>query len=164
MKNLSIAAIIIVTFLLAAVYAIAEQWIYGLVIAGLGVIWLFSVWRNFQELISTGLIVFIGVAAWGIYQELSTIWMLIAVVVSLVAWDLARFSQRIAYAEPFAEGAVVQQAHLQRLAMVGGLGLLLGGLALGLQFQLNFGWAVLLGLVMVISLAWVVGRIRRNHN
>jgi hypothetical protein len=47
--------------------------------------------------------------------------------------------------------------HLQRLAVVAGLGLGLGWLALGIRVQLSLGWAIILSLLAIIGLSRVLG-------
>ncbi len=154
--------IMFATLVLALGYALGDQWVLASIVTGLGFLWLAGVWHNWDWATSIGLVAFIGLAALGVRLELSAVWMLFGVVASLAAWDLVRFWRRVAHTKLSGQEPSLQHPHFQRLLMVSGLGLLLGGAALSLQINLNFGWAVLLGLLMTISLSWVVGSIRRG--
>ena len=97
----------------------------------------------------------------GVWLGLPALWLLLGTVITLMAWDLACFSQRLAGIKQKPPQATLQQAHLRRLLIVDGGGFLLGVIALEFQVSLNFGWAVFLGFLTAISLSWVVGFIRR---
>jgi len=161
MKYLTFASIIIATLIISVGYTLIGEWLPVLVVVGLGTIWVISEWQSWRGVASIELVAFIGIAGWGIWLEATAIWMLLGTAAALAAWDLSHFSQRTSLAELFDNQSMLQQAHLQRLFLVIGLGLLLGGVALGLQISLNLGGAGLLGLLMVTTLSVAVGLIRR---
>jgi hypothetical protein len=161
-KNIALASILIATLVLALSYVAAGQWTLALTILALGLLWLLSEERNWTWFTSLGLVILISLAAWGIRLELAPIWMLLSTVATLIAWDLAHFSQRLSRTEPSgADLLSLQQTHFRRLLRVAGWGLFLAGSALGIEIGLTFGWALCLGLLLAISLSWVVGFIRR---
>lgn len=162
MKNSVLISIILATLALGLGYGLNLHWMPALLIAGLGILWLVGQWRRWAWTTTFGLVSFIGLAAGGIWRALPPIWMLIGTVAALAAWDLARFLQRMEQVEQVGDRSTLSRAHLQRLLVVTGLGLLPGGLAAGAQLKLNFGWAVLLGFLMVVSLSWVIGSIKRE--
>ncbi len=106
---------------------------------------------------SVSLVAFIGAAAYGIWQGGPAGWLLFSVVAALAAWDLDHFARRLQQTGQQEMALELQQAHLKRLALVAGLGLLLGGLALSLRIELNLGWACFLGLLTIIGLSRVIG-------
>ena len=106
---------------------------------------------------SVGLIAFVGAAAYGVWQGGPAGWLLFSVVAVLAAWDLDHFARRLQQTGQQEMEIELQQAHLKRLALVAGLGLLLGGLALGLQVELNLGWACFWRLLAIIALNRVIG-------
>ena len=161
MKQVAIGSIIFTTLLLAINFIVVNDWIPALSIIVLGTLWSAGVWRSWGWVNALGLVALLGLAGFGVWRNLPTIWMLLVTVAALISWDLAYFSQRLATVEPLAEEHSLQRTHFERLLIVSGLGLLLGGIAWSFQISLNFGWVVILGLLMAISLSWVIGFVRR---
>jgi thiosulfate reductase cytochrome b subunit len=82
--------------------------------------------------------------------------MLVGTLAALAAWDLDHFERRLRTAQRVeAQGALIR-AHLRRLSIVAGLGLTLGGIALSVQVEITFGWALLLGLLAFLALSGVI--------
>ena len=124
----------------------------------LGSIW-FSTLRFRNSLISwlgfLGFTIFFGI---GIWQRISPLWLLVGQVAALATWDLSEFNYRLA---PLDEvQPALELAHLRRLALVAGLGIVSGWLALGFSLNLNFNFELLLGLLAFIALAQIVRLIR----
>lgn len=142
-------------------YSLQGQWIGAFLILGCGLIWLAGQYWNWRWLPPVALITFVALAAVGVWLELYIIWMLLAVIGTLAAWDLARFSERLAQTSNTADQTPLEQIHLRRLQITAGLGLLLGVAATAIQFQLNLALAALLSLLMVISLSWSIRLIQR---
>ena len=161
MKLIAIIAVLSAALAVALGYALIEFWLYALGIFVLGLLWAGGIWFNRNEVISLGFVTFVTIAAYGLYLHVAALWMLIGVVAALIGWDLARFQRRLdsQAGSPLATSQL-KTIHLSRLAAVSGLGLLLGAASMALQIDLTLGWAVLLGLLMVVSLSWVVRRIR----
>ncbi|MBN1992239.1 MAG: hypothetical protein JW953_06015 [Anaerolineae bacterium] len=152
------------TFGLAAGYALNARWgAVGIVIA-IGLFWLVGQWRNWYPATVIAVTFFIGAAALGAGLGLSAGWMLFSIVAILVAWDLADFSKRLQKAGRVEGERHLQRLHLQRLFLVAGLGLLLGGIALNLQFEFRLGGAILLAGVVIFGLSRVIGQLRRESD
>jgi len=83
-------------------------------------------------------------------------WMLIGVVAALAAWDLGHFGVRLRAAGAILPPAELTRAHLRQLAIVIAAGLLLGGIALGIQVELTFGWALLAAALAIIGLSRLI--------
>lgn len=163
LKHIAPISIVVATFVLALNYVTAGQWILALTILALGLLWLLSEERNWTRFTALALVLFISLAAWGIRLELAPIWMVLSITATLMAWDLARFSQRLWRTQPSrADLLSLQQTHFRRLLMAAGSGLFLAGGTLVIEIGLTFGWALCLGLLMAISLSWVVGFIKRT--
>jgi hypothetical protein len=79
---------------------------------------------------------------------------LIAVTMVLAAWDLDAFGRRLARFDQV-EGDI-EKAHVQRVGLIGTIGLVLGSLPLVWQFDLSLGWALLVAGILVISLILVL--------
>lgn len=141
-----------------------RYWQLVFVVMGAGLLWLLGEIKGRAGVSEAGLITLTGLAALGVYLDKPAIWMLLGAVAALAAWDTSLFLRRLAQTGRVENETAVRRAHWQRLAATAGLGLVLGGLALGVAIPMTFGWAVLLGLVTVVSLSWVVGSLRRRIN
>jgi hypothetical protein len=139
------------TLALAFGYAGTALWGLGSTVA-IGLLWLAGDWRGWDWTADVCLAGWVGLAAFGAWQELPAGWMLIGVVAALAAWDLAHFTTRLrdAGTRPPAE---LTHAHLRQLAIVAAAGLLLGGIALGIRVDLTFGWALLAAMLAIIGIS-----------
>jgi hypothetical protein len=152
--------LIIATTILIWVYSFIGFWLYGVLIALVGLIWAAGIRRNQRGVNLGGLLVFVGSAAYGVRVQAAAIWLLAATVFALIAWDLGEFRHRLAQVEVSGADRQLQAVHLQRLVIVSVVGLLAGAIALGLQVNLTFGWAVLIAVLMVAGLSWLFRLVR----
>jgi hypothetical protein len=127
-----------------------------------GLVWLLSQWRGWVWVASLGIFVFITAAGMGVWIGLSPILMAFSVLGSLMAWDLAGFSQRLRGAAPEDNLRRLEKEHLLRSASLGGAGLVLILLALFIHVRISFGWMILLALAGVMGLVQLVNRLRRG--
>lgn len=159
---------------LAALGLLASVWVLGFGLAGhplialaafvLAVGWLVISWRlagGSPGLDDFGLLIFIGIAAWGLWQGLSAWLALVAVLLTLAAWDMGRFIRRQVFALNDAAAARMERTHLIRLGQALGGGLLLGGLALLVRIPLDFGMALLIGIIAIVALSRLVVNVNR---
>jgi hypothetical protein len=163
MKKLTSTLIALATIFLVWGYSLQRYWTIVWLIVGLGLIWLAGQQWNWRWATPLGFVVFAGLAGWGVWLEVSTIWLLLGTIGALTAWDLSRFSERLAQTTHIVGSTTLKQTHFRRLQIAAGLSLLLGIITLESRFQLNFGWAILLSLLMTLTLAWAVGLIRRTE-
>jgi hypothetical protein len=160
MKMMTLLTIVLTTTSLMLGYA----WpVSGktLILLGTG-LWLWAVWGEWYRLTALIPLLFVGLAGLGVWQGGFTWLMLVSVVAALVAWDLSYFQQRLQQAAYIENEALLQRRHWHRLAIVAGLGLLLGSLPLTFSLNLSLGWAIILGLIMVIGLGRVIGKTKRE--
>jgi hypothetical protein len=162
MKNLTLTGIILTTALFTGAYAFSRQWPLALTVLGLGLLWGLGQWQQRRELDTPLFLAFIALAALGIYRGVSPFWPFLGTVAALATWDLSRFMDYLGQAEDIEAEATLQQSHLQHLQLTIILSLLLGSAALFFQMNLNFGSAVLLSLLMVVSLSLAVRFIRQG--
>jgi hypothetical protein len=160
MKNTISISISLATISLALGYAQGSLWPGAGLIVVLGLLWLGGQQLQTHWLPNLGFVALVGAAAYGIWQELSVVWMLLGIVTALVPWDLVHFSQRLRQVGHISGEAQLKRDHLRRLLPVAGAGLALAGVALSFQFELSLGWAMILGLLVVIGLGRVI---RRNQ-
>jgi len=161
--NITYISLVIATAALVLAYSLNGLWFYAALIVPLGLFWLAGIWRNKQEVNLAGLLVFVGLAAYGAQVQAAALWLLAAIVFSLIAWDLGEFRYHMTQVDASDNSEQLQAAHLKRLGMTSMVGLLAGSVALGLQITLTFGWAVLLGLLMAVSLNRLIRLVRRGQ-
>ena len=155
---------IVAALAMIAAYALSALWVGSVISLALGLIWLVGQQRQVKWLVDLGLIAFTAIAAFGVWWGVAAGWMLFGTVAALAAWDLAHFTRRLEQADQVAAEARLRQAHLQQLLLIVGLGIGLGGVALGIQLKMNLGWGIALGLLVTIGLSRVLGSVKNANN
>ena len=156
MRPLTLLCAGMATFALALGYAGQALWAGVGVAVAIGLLWLAGDWRGWDWTADACLAGWVGLAAFGAWQELPAGWMLIGLVAALAAWDLSHFAARLRDAGALTPPAELTRAHLRRLAVVAAAGLLLGGIALGIRVELTFGWAILAAALAIIGLSSLI--------
>jgi hypothetical protein len=129
----------------------------------IGLFWLLSLSRRWAWPASMGLVVFMVLAGMGAWIRMSPILIAFSVLGSLFAWDLDGYSRHLRNAAPEDPLKLFEKAHLQRLAILAGTGLILIVVAVSFHVQISFGWMFLLALVAVLGLIQLVDRLRRGE-
>ena len=161
--RLRLAALALLASVMALGFGLSGHPLIGLAAAVLGAGWLLITWRlaaGSPAPDDLGLLVFTGIAAWGLYQGLSAWLALVGVLLALAAWDMGRFMRRQALVLNNVAAARMERTHLVRLGLALGGGLLLGGLTLVVRIQFDFGLALVIGIIAVVA----VGRLVVNVN
>ena len=164
MKAFVSISIGLATFGLVIGYALSALWIGVAIIVALGLFWLVGQWQGWRPVSVLIAVFFIFATAFGVWQDVSPGWMLFGLVATLVAWDLNQFTHRFEQAGQIVGETKLKRIHLQRLLIVAGLGLLLGGIALRLQFELYLGWGIFFGLVVIVGLSRIIGFLMRESD
>jgi hypothetical protein len=146
---------------LTAGYALSGRWLWAVVFALLGFLWLAGQRRDWEATTSIMLFLFVVGCVNGINQGVATPWLLVGLVTALSAWDLDHFTRKLRKAEQIDEVRVLEQRHLRRLLIVDGLSLLLAALALTIRVEIPFGLALILGLLAVLGISQAVGFLRQ---
>lgn len=169
---LQLIAIGLMAGVLASGYFFSSQPVFAVTTLLLGVVWGGVSWfgvsdaekekgqslppqkrhRGDPSIDNLALLVFVGLATWGVWQKLPPWLMLVVVILTLAAWDLGRFANRLLSVLDAETAVRLEQNHLTRLgaALLGGL--ILGSLMLLIHVQLDFGWALFLGIVGIFAL------------
>jgi len=161
---LRLVALGLLASVMALGFGLAGHPLIGLSAAVLGAGWLVINWRlkgGSPALDDFGLLIFTGIAAWGLWQGLSAWVALVGVLLALAAWDMGRFIRRQALALNDAAAARMERTHLIRLGQALGGGLLLGGLALLVRIPLDFGLALVISIIAVVALSRLVVNVNR---
>ncbi len=128
----------------------------------LGVVWLAAHWRKYYWFSSVALFLTLIAAAYGVWREFPTIWMLLGALGGLLGWDLSDFARRLGYAAPTDDVRGMERSHLARVGVVAALGLGLALLSLFIHVRrLAFEVAVGLVLLAVLGLTRLVMRLRK---
>lgn len=163
MKNFTFISIGLATISLTLGYSLSGLWAWTPLIVFAGLLWLAGQWYDGGRYAPVGLILLVGAAAWGVWYGAAAGWMLGGTVAALIAWDLDHFSQQLNQGGHIKNPVELKRGHLQRLLIAAGLGLLLAGAALSIQLDINFGWALLLGLLVMVSLSWIISLTRGEN-
>jgi hypothetical protein len=128
----------------------------------LGALWLAAHWRKWYWLSSVGLLITIIAAAYGVWREFPTIWMLLGALGGLLAWDLSDFARRLGYAAPMDDTEGMERRHLERVGIVAALGLGIALLSLLIHInRLAFEVAAALILLAALGLTRLVIGLRK---
>jgi len=128
----------------------------------LGIVWLAAHWRKYYWFSPVALFLTLFAAAYGIWREFPTVWMLLGALGGLLGWDLSDFARRLGYAAPTDDVKDMERHHLARVGVVAALGLGLALLSLFIHVRrLAFEVAVGLVLLAVLGLTRLVMRLRK---
>ncbi|HEU5102774.1 MAG TPA: hypothetical protein VFU22_27320 [Roseiflexaceae bacterium] len=157
MRAIAGACVGAATLVLTLSYAGQALWAGAGIGAAIGLLWSIGQWRGAHWPTDLYLAGWVGLAAFGAWQGVSAGWMLVAMIAALAAWDLDRFAERLHSAGRVIHPTDLARAHLRQLAIVVGVGLVLGFVALGLRIELTFGWALLVAGLAIYSLSRLIG-------
>jgi hypothetical protein len=117
----------------------------------LAVLWLLAHFRKYYWFSSVALLVVVVGAAYWVWQEYATVWMLLGAVGGLLGWDLSDFARRLSYASPMDDTRAMERHHLERVGIVAALGI---GLALlSIYIKINrLAFEVAVGLLLLVAL------------
>lgn len=166
---------------LAIGYGLHGQPIGTLIFIAFGVLWLVGQRYALRASAGLGLLGFSAGVLLGTLYGVSNGWMLVGITAALIAWDLQHFIQHMhasvhVETDPAdtaredtgghidAATRALERAHLQRLGLVSGAGLLLGGLALTIRLTLGFGVVLALGLVAIFGLSRLIHYLRQESD
>ena len=153
MRSLTLVCAGLATCALAAGYTLQALWAGVGMVVVVGLLWLAGDWRGWDWAAELCLAGWVGLAAFGAWWGTISGWMLIGLVAALAAWDLRHFDIRLRNGGALPPPAELTRAHLRQLALVAAAGLLFGGIALGIQVELTFGWSLLAGALAVIGVS-----------
>jgi len=128
----------------------------------LGIVWILSHWRKVYWMSSLAFLFILIGAGYGVWLQLTTIWMLLGALGGLLGWDLSDFDRRLRYAAPTDDIRGMEQRHLARAGLVALLGSGLAYLSVVVRIsRLPFEVAVGLVLLAALGLTRLVVRLRK---
>jgi len=129
----------------------------------LGAIWLVTHFRKWYWFSSLALLIIVFAAAYGVWSEFRTVWMLLGALGGLLGWDLSDFARRLSYASPMDDTRGMERLHMERVGIVAGLGFGLAILSVVIRVErLAFEVAVGLVLLAALGLTRLVIGLRKN--
>ncbi len=130
--------------------------------AFLSLIWILSYWRKLYWASSIAFLLILIGAAYGVWFQFTTIWMLLGALGGLLGWDLSDFARRLRYAAPTDDIPKLERIHLERAGIVAAVGFGLAFLSLVIHInRLPFEVAVALVLIAALGVTRLVLRLRR---
>jgi hypothetical protein len=117
----------------------------------LGIGWLVSRWQRWHWFASIALFVMVAAAAYGVWNQFSTVWMILGALGALLGWDLSDFARRLNYAAPTDDIRGMERRHLERVGIVAVLGLGLALLSVYIHVQ-RLAFEVAVGLIILAAL------------
>jgi hypothetical protein len=134
----------------------------AVVLVSFGLLWLYASWKGWEWFSPLGLFLALGLAAYGLWIDLSIGWMLAGAIGGLMAWDLADFMRRHHSVSRSDDLHGLQRRHLARLTIVAALGLTLASTALAVRLEFTFEWIVVLTLVAILGISQMIAWLRRG--
>lgn len=132
----------------------------GLII--LGALWLFAGRQRWVWFSTIALIITVSLAAFGLWIELPSGWMINGALGALLAWDLTDFMRRLRFAPLLDDLRALERRHLTRLTIVTVIGVFLASIPMLIRLEFTFEWLVLLTLVAVLGVTQLVSWLRRR--
>jgi hypothetical protein len=147
---------------LAWTYAQIGQVPLALFLLLFGFAWLYACWKNWNWFSTAGIFLTLGLAAYGLWIDLSAGWMFAGALGGLMAWDLADFICRI-HAIPESDAVQgLRKRHLARLTIVAIVGLTLASIAMLVRLEFSFEWLALLTLMAILGISQMIGWLRKG--
>ena len=160
--RLCTSSLVLAACALVIAYGAGNLWGWAVLIAVLGILGGIGPRSLRIKFGGVWLIVFVIAAANGMINELPALPLVVAAVASLAYWDLDGFNQRLGRVEPSEATRSLEQSHLRRLISALSLGLVVSLMALSIRIDFSMAWAILLGLVIVISLRLGIGALQHQ--
>ena len=158
--------LLVATTALAIAFALGGVLPAALGMAVIGAFWYYANLRNSHGLEFLLLMIYL-LASEAIFYWLQSLpgWLpLLAVTAALGTWDLDYFLQRLKIVELDKINPLLGAAHLRRLGIAEGLGLLFGIAALTAHTQISFWPAVVLALLAAIGLSRIIDYLRKQNH
>lgn len=135
----------------------------AIAVALVGLAWTILQARNVTWISSWMFFVFALASAAAIYAEVNRWLAFVAIVASLLAWDLTHFFRRLSLVRETGDAKRMESAHFARLALIVGLGAL-GYFIVGqVQVNLTFASAGILAFLAVWGVSALISSLRKRE-
>ncbi len=117
----------------------------------LGIAWLVAQWQKWHWFSSVAMLIIVGAAAYGMWKEFPTVWMILSALGGLLGWDLADFARRLSHAARTDDTRGMERRHLGRVGIVALLGVGLALLSIYVHVR-RLAFEVAVGLIILAAL------------
>lgn len=162
MRRIVLGCLATAVFLIGVAFTLAGYWIGFLLVTAIGGLWLVGVQYGRSPLVTLGFVGLILVTAVAGALHASPMILLTGVALTLFAWTLGNVEQRLTAVDDIRDESELIKKHVQWVGGVIGLGWIFGMVALNVQLSLTFGWALLLGIMVVFALSRFVRRLQQE--
>ena len=128
----------------------------------LGAAWLITAWNGVRLFSSFALALVILASAFGLWFRFAPGWMFSGGIFALVAWDLARFRQRLIFLPAREDKRGMERRHLARLSLLSLIGMFIASITMFLRGAFTNEWGALLLIVTVLDLAQLIVWLRKR--
>jgi hypothetical protein len=146
-----VLSILVGTISLALGYGQAGAAIYSRWFIVLALVWFFMQYRKYYWFSSIALLMIVVGAAYGVWREFPTVWMLLGAVGGLLGWDLSDFMRRLGYGSPMDDTQTLERRHMERVGIVAAVGVGLAFLSLYVRIH-RLAFEVAVGLLLLAAL------------
>jgi hypothetical protein len=131
------------------------------ILAGItGVGWIVAAWRGWNRFGSLTLLIYVVIAGFSIIKGYAPLFLLVGVVIALVGWDLQDFYWRVRRSNLVKNVEDIVPIHLQRLAVIAGIGIAVSCSAALIHTRFSFGVVFVIGFLAIVMTGWVVSMLR----
>jgi len=95
-------------------------------IIAFGILWLISYWRKWKWFPSLAMLLALFLSLFGVWNDLSLVWMFSGAIFSLVAWDLNQFQMKLSLLPDREDKQGMTRRRLIRISILAVIGLLIG--------------------------------------
>lgn len=151
-KTVHFGSIILATALLAFAHVALQDYLIAALAFASGSIWLILNMNNKEAPNSLFFLFFIGLAIVGSLRDIPSSIMILAVSMTLIAWDLSQFQARISTEEESTAKTLMEGKHLQKLAITASIGFLVALIPVFVQLQISFVFFLIIILAILMGL------------
>jgi hypothetical protein len=131
-------------------------------VAPLGIMWILALRRDKPWIKNSVLLLMILITILAASLGVDQFLLLINSTLTLAAWDLLYLHTTLTRTENILNESVLINTHLIRLTIVCALGFFLALISFFLELEISFGWALFLGLLLIIFLSRTIGLTRQK--
>jgi hypothetical protein len=122
---------------------------------------LFAVWRRWSWFSSIALLVYIVIAALGLWFESNSTLMFAGGMLTLFAWDVSDFRRRLNLSAKDDDTRGLERHHLIRISLLVLFGFMLASITLSVRVQFTFEWVAVFVVFALLGLGQLVRWLRR---
>jgi len=160
---LAIVNLCIATIAFSIGFLLKDFWYISIITFLLAALWIVAAIRSWLWVPTVIFLSHVLMAGAGFFWSIDAPWLIIGVLCALFSWDLYSLDIRFKTAGEVAPESKITVKHIRRLALTGGLGILLVIVTFAIKLEIKFGWLIGLGLIVAIGLSYVINHLLRTR-